>query len=175
MITLENVPSEFKEIISNAEPLKIYVKRFDKTVELPTVNPKGDWVDLYSSVDIDIKRGERMLVDLGIAIVKPSGCEGWLAVRSSTFKTWKVMQANPIGIMDQPYEGEEDHWMLNVIAFEDTHISKGDKIAQFRIAPSQKASVIDKLNWLFSQGIEIVEVDKVGDSSRGGFGTTGTK
>jgi hypothetical protein len=32
-----------------------------------------------------------------------------------------------------------------------------------------------KIKWLLSSGIELVEVDDLGDNNRGGFGTSGVK
>ena len=56
-----------------------------------------------------------------------------------------------------------------------TTIHKGDRICQFRIQLSQKATMWQKLKWLSSSGIELVEVDDLGDNNRGGFGSTGVK
>lgn len=50
---------------------------------------------------------------------------------------------------------------------------KGDRICQFRIQLSQKATVWQKLRWLFSSGIKFVKVDDLGGTDRGGFGSTG--
>ena len=58
---------------------------------------------------------------------------------------------------------------------ETVSIKKGDRICQFRIQLSQKATFWQKLKWLFSSGIELVEVDSLNNKSRGGFGSTGVK
>ena len=57
----------------------------------------------------------------------------------------------------------------------ETTIEAGDRICQFRIQLSQKATFWQKLKWLFSSGIELVEVDNLNNKSRGGFGSTGIK
>ena len=49
----------------------------------------------------------------------------------------------------------------------------GDRVAQFRIQLSQKATVWQKIKWLFSSGIEFVDVEDLHNESRGGFGSTG--
>ena len=54
-------------------------------------------------------------------------------------------------------------------------IEAGDRICQFRIQLSQKATMWQKIKWLLSSGIELVEVDDLGDNNRGGFGTSGIK
>lgn len=56
--------------------------------------------------------------------------------------------------------------------------SKGDwfdlkYICQFRIQLSQKATVLQKLKWLFSSGIKFIYVDKLENKNRGGIGSTG--
>jgi dUTPase len=38
---------------------------------------------------------------------------------------------------------------------------------------SQKATVWQKLKWLFSSGVEIVEVESLSGTNRNGFGSTG--
>jgi dUTP pyrophosphatase len=54
-------------------------------------------------------------------------------------------------------------------------IHRGDRVCQFRIQPSQKATVWQKLKWIFSNGIELVEVDNLEGPDRGGFGSTGVQ
>lgn len=71
------------------------------------------------------------------------------------------------------YCGEKDVWGFPALAIGDASISKGDRICQFRIELSQKATVWQKLKWLFCSGIEIVTVDKLYNPARGGFGSTG--
>ena len=52
-------------------------------------------------------------------------------------------------------------------------VLEGDRICQFRIQPSQKASIWTKLKWLFTNKIEFEWVDSLGNENRGGFGSTG--
>ena len=56
-----------------------------------------------------------------------------------------------------------------------TVIEAGDRICQFRAQLSQKATMWQKIKWLLSSGIELVEVDDLGDNNRGGFGSTGVR
>lgn len=55
----------------------------------------------------------------------------------------------------------------------DTIINKGDRICQFRIQLSQKATFWQKIKWLLSSGVELVKVDNLSSVNRGGFGSTG--
>ena len=57
----------------------------------------------------------------------------------------------------------------------ETTIEAGDRICQFRIQLSQKATMWQKIKWLLSSGIKLVEVDDLGNDNRGGFGTSGVK
>ena len=51
---------------------------------------------------------------------------------------------------------------------------KGERICQFRVQLSQKATMWQKIKWLFSSGIELVQVkDLPNKTNRGGFGSTG--
>ena len=71
------------------------------------------------------------------------------------------------------YCGPEDIWKMQVTAQKDTFIPEGVRIAQFRIQLSQKATVWQKLKWLFSSGVKLIQVATLGNASRGGFGSTG--
>ena len=92
----------------------------------------------------------------------PANFEAHLAPRSSTFKKYKVIQTNGIGVIDNSYSGENDQWMMPVLAIEDTVIPENERICQFRIVERQP-------------NVSIVEVDHLDDQSRGGFGSTGSK
>ena len=139
-------------------PLKI--KYFDKNIEKLKKTDKGDWIDLRSAIDISLKKGDFALIPLGVGMVLPDGYEAHIVPRSSTFKNWKIIQTNSVGIIDNSYSGENDQWMMPVYAVEDTKIKKNDRICQFRI--------LEKMPVL-----EIQEVEHLNDVSRGGFGSTG--
>ena len=115
------------------------------------------------------------MIPLGVAIKLPSGFEAILSPRSSTYKHYGIIQSNSIGVVDNSYSGNDDEWMLPVIAFKKTTIPEGDRLCQFRIQLSQRATIWQKLKWLFSNKIKIVQVDSLDDKARGGFGSTGSK
>ena len=73
------------------------------------------------------------------------------------------------------YNGDNDEWKFPAIAIRETTIEKGTRICQFRIQLSQKATFWQKLKWLFSSRVKLVEVDSLNNKSRGGFGSTGVK
>ena len=142
--------------------LKLKVKYFDKEIEKIKKINKGDWIDLRSAVDMFLTKGQFALIPLGVGMVLPEGYEAHIAPRSSTFKNWKILQVNSVGIVDNSYSGDTDQWMMPVFATEDTEIKKNDRICQFRI--------IEKMPEL-----EIEEVEHLNDKSRGGFGSTGQR
>ena len=142
--------------------LKLKVKYFDKEIEKIQKINKGDWIDLRSAADIFLTKGQFALIPLGVGMVLPEGYEAHIAPRSSTFKNWKILQVNSVGVVDNSYSGDADQWMMPVYATEDTEIKKNDRICQFRI--------IEKMPEL-----EIEEVKHLNDKSRGGCGSTGQK
>lgn len=140
--------------------LPLRIKYFDKNIEKLKKTEKGDWIDLRSTIDISLKKGDFALIPLGVGMVLPDGYEAHIVPRSSTFKNWKIIQTNSVGIIDNSYSGENDQWMMPVYAVEDTKIKKNDRICQFRILEKMPA-------------LEIQETEHLNDVSRGGFGSTG--
>lgn len=177
--------------------LKIKVKRLNCNIELPTIIEKGEWVDLRSSSTVTLKAPQSetlkshrvgdnrvyyrnvnfdsILIPLGIAMKLPDGFEAIVAPRSSTYNKFGIIQTNSLGIIDNSYCGNEDEWQFPATALRETTINTGDRICQFRIQLSQKATIWQRLKWLFSSGIKIVEVDNLSNNNRSGIGSTGVK
>ena len=154
--------------------MKIRIKYFEESTKLKKI-AKGSWIDVYANKDVFVKVNERAMIPLGFALELPSGWEAHLAPRSSTFKTWGIIQTNSVGVVDDTYIGDNDQWHMPVYCLEGkgtelidgeeikgTWIRKGDKIAQFRIMEVMPE-------------IEFDEVESFGNSDRGGFGSTGSK
>ena len=150
--------------------MKIKIKYFDNAKELNMIE-KGNWCDLYANKDMFIPEGEKMMIPLGVAMQLPEGYEAHVVPRSSTFKTWGIIQTNHIGIIDNSYCGDNDQWFYPAYCLEPknfidnqygTLIRKGDKIAQFRIIEVQPK-------------LEFKKVELLGNKDRGGFGSTGSK
>ena len=123
---------------------------------------KSNWVDLRSAEKVELKKGERATIRLGVAMQLPEGYEAHIVPRSSTFKNFKIIQTNHMGVIDESYCGDTDEWGMPVLAVEDTVININDRICQFRIEKHQPE-------------LEFVEVEELGNESRGGFGSTGVK
>lgn len=113
------------------------------------------------------------MVPLGVAMELPKGFEAIIIPRSSMFKTFGIMETNSVGLIDNSYCGNSDEWKLPAIAFREGCILPGDRVCQFKIQLSQKATIWQKLKWLVSSGIELVFVDTLNNVNRGGFGSTG--
>lgn len=177
--------------------LKIKVKRLNMLLDLPEVIEKGDWIDLRASETLSLEAPQAgtlkrhklegievshrdvtydfSLIPLGVAMKLPKGFEAVVLPRSSTYKKFGIIQTNSMGVIDNSYCGNNDEWKYPAIALRDTVIHEGDRICQFRIQLSQKATFWQKLKWAFSSGIKIVEVDNLNNSNRNGFGSTGVK
>ena len=175
--------------------LKIKVKVLAEGC-MPSVIDKGDWIDLRASETVTFKAPQagtlkRRVVDgneisfrnvsfdtklikLGIAMELPKGFEALVNPRSSTPKL-HIFQTNSQAVIDNCYNGNSDEWRYWITALAETTISKGDRICQFRIQLSQKATVWQKIKWLLSSGIELVKVDNLDNNNRGGIGTSGIK
>lgn len=61
---------------------------------------KSDWIDLRSAEDVELKAGEFKLISLGVAMQLPDGYEAHVVPRSSTFKTFKILQTNCMGVFN---------------------------------------------------------------------------
>ena len=172
--------------------LKIKIKVLTEGC-MPQISESGDWIDLRAAKDIEIqapqagiqyqKNNEKYrdviipvtYIPLGVAMELPKGFEAIIASRSSGPKKLKIFIPNGKGIVDNVYNGNDDQWHYVASPMETVSIKKGDRICQFRIQLSQKATFWQKLKWLFSSGIELVEVDSLNNEARGGFGSTGVK
>ena len=120
----------------------------------------GSWIDMRASQDYSYKKGDFIMVDLGVCIKLPERYEAHLLPRSSTFKRYGIIMTNSMGIIDQEYSGNDDWWAMPCLAVRDGEIHKGDRVAQFRIVKEQPIMYAES-------------VDHLDDVSRGGFGSTG--
>ena len=76
---------------------EIKIKYFGDQEKLEKTS-KGDFIDLRSAVDMDLKKGEFYLIPLGVAMKLPEGYTGLIVPRSSTFKNWGTIQVNSCGM-----------------------------------------------------------------------------
>lgn len=140
--------------------MKVYIKYFTEDVIPVEKISKGDWIDLRAAADVEFRAGEFKLIPLGVGMILPEGYEAHIAPRSSTYKNFGIVQTNSIGVVDNSYCGDEDEWKMAAYALRDTLIRKNDRICQFRIIEKQPE-------------IEFETVERLRETSRGGFGSTG--
>ena len=171
--------------------LKIKVKVLTEGC-MPVINENGDLIDLraadtytfnapqagvqyqkdnekYRDVTFD-----EQSIKLGVAMQLPKGMMAKLKGRSSLTKNYGVVMCCS-GEIDNSYCGDTDEWLFRVFAIRESKINALDRICQFEVVPSQKATFWQKLKWFFSNGIKLVEVDSLNNEARGGFGSSGVK
>lgn len=182
---------------------KILIRRINQNLQFPQILAKGDWIDLRASETMRFRAPQSgtlksrnvngqeekyrnvsfdfQMMPLGVAMKLPDGFEGVVIARSSLPKGFGAMLANNVGLIDGKtteesvaYNGNGDEWKAPLIALRDTTIKEGERICQFRIQLSQRATVWQKIKWLFTSGIELVEVNELPNKeNRDGLGSTG--
>jgi dUTP pyrophosphatase len=143
--------------------MQVKIKRFDKSLPLPAYKTTGAAAfDLYNREEIIIPSKKVVLIPLNVAVEVPTGFHSILMARSSTHKLG-IMAANGIGLIDNDYCGDNDELLFPAFNFTDADVTieKGTRLAQLLI---EKTEIV-----------ELLEVDHLSSSDRGGFGTTGTK
>ena len=128
--------------------------------KLEHIGGKADWIDLRAAEDVGLRQGEFRLIPLGVAMQLPKGYEAHIIPCSSTFKNFGIIQANHMGMVDESYCGDNDLWMMPVLAVRDTQVRVNDRICQFRIQRHQPEILFE-------------EAESLGNPDRGGFGSTG--
>lgn len=141
--------------------MKIKIKYFTDVEPIAKKN-NSDWHDLRAAERVELKQGEFKLIPLGVGMILPDDYEVNIVPRSSTFKTWGIIQTNHFGVIDNSYSGDNDQWFYPVYATRDTVIEKNDRICQFRINKKMP-------------DVELVTVEHLNDIDRGGFGSSGVK
>ncbi len=103
----------------------------------------------------------RAMVPTGLVLEIPSGFEGQVRPRSGLAAKHGVTVLNTPGTIDADYRGEVKVILINLGEAPFT-IARGERIAQLVVAPVTR--------------VRLVEVDAVGETTRGagGFGSTGT-
>ena len=142
--------------------MKIRIKRIDKTLPLPQYQTGGAVAfDLYSRVEAVIASKTLERLPTNVIIEIPKGYMLEIKDRSSTLKKKGLLVTT--GYIDNDYCGDTDEILLQVYNLSDSSvkIEKGERLGQGAFVK------IDLADW--------EEVETMGDKSRGGFGTTGSK
>lgn len=146
-------------------------------IERPKITPNGDWIDLRAAESTEVGITPITFIPLGIATQLPAGCEAVMVSRSSTAKNFHIWNSGAIGVIDNSFNGDNDQWLYpaTTIGSNRTMVHKNDRICQFRIRLSQKATMWQKLRWLFSSGVKLKFVDHLGNKDRHGIGSSGKR
>ncbi len=138
--------------------MKLKVKKIQMDARIPHYSHEGDaGLDLFSSIDSVLNKGEVKAVSTGIQVAVPEGHVGLIWDKSGISLKGVHRLA---GVIDSGYRGEVRVVMAN-LGEKLFVVKRGMKIAQLLIQP-----VMD---------VEVVEVDELEETSRGqnGFGSTG--
>lgn len=157
--------------------------RFKKfSSQLESLKATGDWIDVrvadvialgqnsrksfkfgeYPDAlkqDFPITKGEAIIVRHGFALELPKKHEALLRPRGSLFKkTGLIFTCS--GVIDEGFNGDHDEWFSTYYATRDVVLHANDRVAQFRILKKQPV-------------LSFKEVKVLGNSDRGGLGSTG--
>jgi len=116
--------------------------------------------DLVSAEDKVLRAGQRDLVATGLKMEIPVGYEGQVRPRSGLAYKYGIMIPNSPGTIDADYRGEVKVIIWNS-GNEEFVIKRGDRIAQFVLAPVVQAA--------FNVVVNVDETKR----GEGGFGSTG--
>jgi len=139
-------------------------RRLDPEAELPEAAYPGDaGLDLRSTVDLEVKPGERAMVPTGVAVAIPEGHAGLVLPRSGLASKHGLTLANAPGLIDAGFRGEVTCAVVNLDTEQPVLIARGDRIAQLVVV----AVPLVRPSW----------VDELPQSTRGegGFGSTGSR
>jgi dUTP pyrophosphatase len=143
--------------------MRLKIKRLDPAVGLPEpATGKAAGFDLAASADIEIPARSIRLVGTGLVIGVPEGHFLGIFARSSTPLKRGLMVANGVGVIDADYCGPEDEIKIQVLNITDApvKVTRGDRLAQGIVLPCPR--------------VEWEEVEQTAQTSRGGFGSTGS-
>ena len=110
---------------------------------------------------IRYKKGDFMLIDLGVAMELPINNEAYVLPRGSSFKNFAVIQTNSKGVVDNVYKGDNDIWFFPVLAQKDGFMMIDERVCQFRV--QQKMP-----------NVKFNKVDFLGNKDRSGHGASKT-
>ena len=138
--------------------MELKVKKVQMDAKLPQYGHAGDaGLDLFSSVDFVLEKGQVEAIPSGIKVAIPEGFVGLIWDKSGVSLKGVHRLA---GVIDSGYRGEVKVVMIN-LSDKPFAIDKGMKIAQLLVQP---VTVVN-----------VVETEDLEDTSRGegGFGSTG--
>jgi len=147
--------------------IRISVEREAGAEDLPlpryaTAGAAG--MDLHAAIieDIYLAPDERVLVSAGIRVALPEGFEGQIRPRSGLALKHGLALVNSPGTVDSDYRNTIKVLLIN-LGQEPFHIKRGDRIAQFVVAP------VLRVEWAETPQGTLPETAR----GENGFGSTG--
>ncbi|MBK5305719.1 MAG: dUTP diphosphatase [Frankiaceae bacterium] len=111
--------------------LEVSVTRLDPDVPLPSYAHPGDaGCDLVTTVDAEVKPGERVVLPTGIALALPEGYAAFVHPRSGLAAKHGVGIVNSPGTIDAGYRGEVKVILVNHDLSEPVRLRRLDRVAQ---------------------------------------------
>ena len=120
---------------------------------------KGEWFDLRAAETVSFKKGDTVIIPLGVAMVLPEGWEAKILPRSSTSRK-HGLSFDDSGLIDNRYCGDNDWWSSTWVAKRDGVICQNTRICQFRLQREQPDVMFET-------------VRRFNNEDRGGYGSTG--
>jgi dUTP pyrophosphatase len=133
------------------------MRRVRPDAVLPARAYEGDaGLDLAACERVELAPGERALVPTGLAVAIPEGHAGFVQPRSGLAANHGISIVNTPGLVDAGYRGELLVNLVNTDRRDTFVVEPGMRIAQLVVLPIPD--------------IELVEVDELPESERGGRG-----
>ena len=140
----------------------IKIKILDRSIPVPKYAHAGDaGLDLYSSINCELRPFERKKIPTGIKISIPQGYAGFIQPRSGLAAKNGISIVNTPGLIDSGYRGEVCAILINLDPKNVFKVKKGDKICQLVIQKVEKIK------------LEITKDLDETSRGEGGFGSTG--
>lgn len=137
------------------------IKKLNSDAVIPEYQSSGAaGFDFHATNELVLKKGERGIVQTGLAVALQSGYELQVRPRSGLAFKHGISIVNTPGTVDSDYRGEVKIILINH-GDEDFEVKKGERVAQGVIKEVIQA--------------QIIEVDELDSTERGeaGFGSTG--
>ena len=113
----------------------------------PVLYDKGDWTGLTIQKDTVFPKWKVMVVPLGIKMDIPKGFEADIKITDGASQKYRIMQPSGIQTVSSGYNKEISIMLVNTGYT--IKIKKGMKICRFKIIPTQHATFMQKMKWLF--------------------------
>jgi dUTP pyrophosphatase len=144
--------------------LEVSVTRLDPDVPLPSYAHPGDaGCDLVTTVDAEVKPGERVVLPTGIALALPEGYAAFVHPRSGLAAMHGVGIVNSPGTIDAGYRGEVKVILVNHDLSEPVRLRRLDRVAQLVVQR------VEQVTWRETVALPESERGEGGHGSTGGL------